>query len=145
MKKMMITFAILVSFLLSGCSVLEEVNNSLEYANKATDHINMWQDFGQEAPQLIQEAATNQEAKEELETKLNSLSEEIEAFNKTEPPAVAESIHQQIVDKNEQLKNVIDSSMTNGEVAIEKLQDSEMMTLINDLSTMMNLIEELGQ
>ncbi|TYS64548.1 hypothetical protein FZC76_18490 [Sutcliffiella horikoshii] len=144
MRKVIITFALLSSILLSGCSVLEEVNSSLEYVNEATEHINTWKDFGEEAPQMIQDAATDVNAKEELETRLNEMLVEIDEFNNTEAPAIAESVHQQIVDKNQELKNVIENAMVDGEVALEKLQDSELYTLINEVTTMMNLLEELG-
>ncbi|KMJ58010.1 hypothetical protein AB685_14410 [Bacillus sp. LL01] len=144
MRKIILVTALLSSILLGGCSILEEVNSSLEYANKATEHINTWQDFGQEAPQMIQAAAKDANAKEELEAELNSLLNEIDEFNNTEAPAVAEGIHKQIVEKNEALKGVIESSMVNGEVALDKLQESELFTLINEVTTMMNLLEDLG-
>ncbi len=144
MRKMIITFTLLSSILLSGCSMLEEVNSSLEYVNDATEHINTWKDFGEEAPQMIQEAATDSNAKEELETRLNEMLDEIDEFNNTDAPAIAESVHQQIVDKNQAIKDVIENAMVDGEVALEKLQDSELYTLINEVTTMMNLLEEVG-
>ncbi|WP_417897508.1 DUF6376 family protein [Bacillus haimaensis] len=144
MKKLLVIVAIISSVLLSGCSLLEEVNNSLEYANKATEHINTWQDFGQEAPQMIQEAATNPETKQELEAELNALLEEIDEFNKTEPPAIAADLHQQIVEKNEALEEIINNAMVNGELALEELQNSELITTINEITKLMNLVEDLG-
>lgn len=144
MKKLLVIVAIISSVLLSGCSLLEEVNNSLEYANKATEHINTWQDFGQEAPQMIQEAATNPETKQELEAELNALLEEIDEFNKTEPPAIAADLHQQIVEKNEALQEIINDAMVNGELALEELQNSELITTINEITKLMNLVEDLG-
>jgi PBP1b-binding outer membrane lipoprotein LpoB len=144
MKKLLMIVAIISSVLLSGCSLLEEVNNSLEYANKATEHINTWQDFGQEAPQMIQEAATNPETKQELEAELNALLEEIDEFNQTEPPAIAADLHQQIVEKNEALQEIINDAMVNGELALEELQNSELITTINEITKLMNLVEDLG-
>ncbi|MGM0837827.1 MAG: DUF6376 family protein [Bacillota bacterium] len=144
MKKLIVILAIISSVLLSGCSLLEEVNNSLEYANKATEHINTWQDFGQEAPQMIQEATTDPEIKQELEAELNALLEEIDEFNKTEPPAIAADLHQQIVEKNEALQEIINDAMVNGELAIEELQNSELITTINEITKLMNLVEDLG-
>lgn len=144
MKKLLMIVALISSVLLSGCSLLEEVNNSLEYANKATEHINTWQDFGQEAPQMIQEAATNPETKQELEAELNALLEEIDEFNQTEPPAIAADLHQQIVEKNEALEEIINDAMVNGELALEELQNSELITTINEITKLMNLVEDLG-
>ncbi|KPB04999.1 DUF6376 family protein [Bacillus sp. CHD6a] len=144
MRKIIISFALLSSILLSGCSVLEEVNSSMEYVNEATEHINTWKDFGEEAPQLIQDAASDTNAKDELETRLNEMLVEIDEFNNTDAPAIAESVHQQIVDKNQELQDVLENAMVDGEVALEKLQNSELYTLIDEVTTMMNLLEELG-
>ncbi|MEA3322395.1 MAG: DUF6376 family protein [Bacillota bacterium] len=144
MRNVIMTFVLLSSILLSGCSVLDEVNSSLEYVNEATEHINTWKDFGEEAPQMIQDAATDANAKEELETRLNEMLVEIDEFNNTEAPAIAESVHQQIVDKNKELQGVMENAMVDGEVALEKLQDSELFTLIDEVTTMMNLLEDLG-
>jgi seryl-tRNA synthetase len=144
MQKLFLIIAIISSLVLSGCSLLEEVNGSLEYANKATEHINTWQDFGQDAPQLIQDAVTNQETKAELEKELNTLLKEIDEFNQTEPPVIAEGVHQEIVEKNTALKEVIENAMVNGELALEQLEDSELVKLINEITSLMNLVEDLG-
>ena len=144
MRKLFIIGTICGSLFLAGCNVLDEVNSSLNYANTATEHINTWNDFGQEAPQLIKGAATNEETKAELEKELNTLLEEINKFNKTEAPAIAESVHQQIVEKNEAIKEVIENAMVNGELAIEKLENSELIKLINEITSLMNVVEKLG-
>ncbi|WP_223700883.1 DUF6376 family protein [Sutcliffiella deserti] len=144
MKKWLVILAMISTVVLSGCSLLEEVNNSLEYANKAKDHIQTWQDFAEGAPQLIQEAATNEETKAELENELNSLLSEIDTFNQTEPPAIAEDLHLQITEKNEAIKEIIENAKVNGELAVENLQNSELFTLINEITTLMNLVEDLG-
>ena len=129
---------------MSGCSLLEEVNNSLDYAKEATEYINTWNDFGQEAPQMIQEAIDNPDAKAELEEKLTVMLTQIEEFNQTEFPSIAEDIHQQVVDKNEQIKKLIESAMVNGEVALDKLENSQLLQTINELTELMNLLEDLG-
>ncbi|MBM7661786.1 hypothetical protein JOC85_002589 [Bacillus mesophilus] len=144
MRKSLISLAILAAVLLSGCSVVEDLNNSLEYTNQAMEHVDTWNSFGQEAPQLIQNAATNPEAKAELEAKLTNLIAEIDEFNQLEPPGIAEGIHQQIVEKNEALKGVIENAMVNGEVALEKLENSELLKLINEVTELRNMIEGLG-
>jgi len=144
MRKLFIIGTILGSLLLGGCNVLDEVNSSLNYANTATEHINTWKDFGQEAPQLIKDAATNSETKAELEKELNTLLDEINEFNNTEVPAIAESVHQQIVEKNEALKEVIENAMVDGELVVDKLQNSELMKLVNEITSLMNVVENLG-
>lgn len=144
MRKLLIVVAIFASIFLNGCSLLNEVNNSLDYVSRTTEHVNTWNDFGQEAQQLIQDAATNIEAKAELETKLNAMLKEINEFTNIDPPALAESIHQQITEKNEALKVVIQNAMTNGVLSLEKLKDSQMFTLINEVTVLINKVKDLG-
>lgn len=144
MRKLLIVVAIFASVFLNGCSLLNEVNNSLDYVSRATEHVNTWNDFGQEAQQLIQDAATNTEAKAELETKLNAMLEEINEFTNIDPPALAEGIHQQIAEKNEAIKVAIQNAMTNGELSLEKLKDSQMFTLINEVTVLIDKVKDLG-
>jgi hypothetical protein len=144
MRKSLIVLAIIFTVFLSGCSLIEGVNNSLDYVNEATEHINTWNDFGQEAPQLIQEAMTNSDAKAELEERVSTLLADIEVFNQLEPPAIAEDIHLKIVEKNEALKAVMESAMVDGELVLEKLENSELFTLVEEVTALMNLLENLG-
>jgi hypothetical protein len=50
--------------------------------------------------------------------------------------AIAEGVHKQIAEKSETLRDEIQSSMENGELALDRLQDSEMFTLINEITTL---------
>ncbi|MDF0728916.1 DUF6376 family protein [Cytobacillus sp. S13-E01] len=144
MRKILFVFVILSTVLMSACSLLEEVNNSLDYVNIATNHINTLSNFGEEAPQMIKEAATNPEAKEELENKLKKIKQDLEEFNKIEAPALAEDIHQKVVDKNKEIEEVINSTMVNGKLALEKLENTQIFTLITEITTFLNSLEELG-
>lgn len=144
MKKLFLTIAVLVLLMLSGCSFLGEVNDSLEYANKATDHINTLSNFAETAPQLIQEAAANGEAKEELENQLKTLMGKMEKFNAINPPTVAEDIHQQLVEKNEIIIEELNQVMVNGEVVLDKMEAAEVFTTINEITTLLNQLKELG-
>ncbi|WP_456276631.1 DUF6376 family protein [Bacillus sp. AK128] len=143
MRKLLIGVSLSAAILLSGCSVVEGINDTLEYTNNAMEHVDTWSNFGQEAPALIQDAATNPEAKEALETELTTLLTEIEEFNQSEPPAIAQDIHQQIVEKNDAIKGIIENAMVNGEVVVEKLQNSELLQFVNEMTELKNLIEGL--
>ena len=144
MRKIILVFVILSTVLMSACSLLEEVNNSLDYVNKATDHINTLSNFGEEAPQMIKDAATNPKTKEELENELKKIKQNLEEFNMIEAPALAEDIHQKLVDKNKAIEEVINGAMENGEIALEKLENTQIFTLITEITTFLNLLEELG-
>ena len=144
MRKLCLLLTITATILLGGCSLLEGMNNSLEYANAAKDHITNLTNFGEQAPQLIQDAATNPEVKQDLENQLTALKAEIEKFNNQEPPTIAEDLHKQLVSKNEAIVDAIDKAMVNGELALDKLENTELLNTINEITNMLNQIEKLG-
>lgn len=130
--------------MLSGCSFLGEVNDSLEYANKATNHINTLKDFAETAPQMIQDAAANGESKEELENQIKTLIEKMEKFNAIDPPAIAEDIHRQLVEKNMIIIKEMNQVMSDGEIILEQMESTEIFTTINEFTTLLNQLNELG-
>lgn len=144
MRKVTLFLLVIFSVFLSGCSLLEEVNSTLEYANKATEHINHLNEFGRDVPQLIQDAASNSDAKVELENQLTNLLEEINQFNQINSPEIAESVHQKIVAKNEELNVIIENAMVKGELALDQLENSTMLNLINEITKFRDLVEDLG-
>ncbi|MBY0098822.1 DUF6376 family protein [Mesobacillus maritimus] len=135
-----------VSMFLSGCSFLGEVNESLDYVNEATTHIDTLNTFAEDAPQLVQEAISDTAAREELETQLVSLQQDIEEFiNLNDVPSIAENIHQELVDKNELLLSEINKVLEDGQIAVEKLEESQLFQTVNEVTNLMNQLENLGQ
>lgn len=146
MKKINFLLIISVSLILSACSFLGEVNNSIDYVNQATDHINKLNTFAEEAPQLIENAANDLEIQKELETKLVTLKQDIEDFIKiNDVPSVAKDIHQELVVKNELLLDEINTVLQNGNLALDKLENSKIITTVNELTNLLTRIENLGQ
>ncbi|QOR68111.1 hypothetical protein IM538_08380 [Cytobacillus suaedae] len=146
MKKMKILLLIFLAMSLSACSLLEEVNNSLDYVNTATTHINNLSAFAEAAPQMMEDAVTNPEALKELETELSTLKVQIEEFIALENiPTIAESIHQELIAKNEALLAEINAVMENGNLVIEQLENSQIVTTITEVTTLLNQLENLTQ
>ncbi|MCO0597066.1 DUF6376 family protein [Peribacillus butanolivorans] len=146
MKKI-ITIAFMSILTLSGCSLLGEVNSSLEYADNATGYVSTVKEFANEVPSLSQDAATDTKSRENLEKELQLMKTEIEEFNATEPPQIAESIHEKIVSSNQQLSDGIDlylNNIENGQFDPEALENSEIMKSIENITSLANQIEELG-
>lgn len=146
MKKI-IAIAFMSILTLSGCSLLGEVNSSLEYADNATGYVSTVKEFANEVPALSQDAATDTEARENLEKELQLMKTEIEEFNATEPPQIAESIHEKTVSSNQQLSDGIDlylNNIENGQFDPEALENSEIMKSIENITSLANQIEELG-
>ncbi|PLT32999.1 DUF6376 family protein [Bacillus sp. V5-8f] len=147
MKRIITTLGLLSMLLLGGCSLLEEANNSLDYAEKATNYLDKASQFAEDVPQMAQDAVTNQEARKSLENELISMKEEIKNFNETKAPTIAEDIHNQIIEYNGKLNNGIDSylkNIENGKWDPAILQDSEIMKTVNELSSLIDKVENLG-
>lgn len=144
MKKLISILFVSVFFILSGCSFLEEANNSINYATEATEYINELSTFAEDSSSLVNEAVNNPEAKAELESKLTSLQDTIKEFNKIEAPSIAEDIHKNVEEKNQQLLDITDHVLQNGEVAVEKLKESEIYQTIDNITSLTNQIEKLG-
>lgn len=146
MKKLKALLVISMFMLVSGCSFLGEINESIDYVNEATTHINTLNTFAEDAPQLVQEAISDPVAKENLEAQLVSLKQDIEEFiSLNEVPTIAENIHQELVDKNELLLTEINKVLEDGQLAVEKLENSQLFQTVNEITDLMNQIENLGQ
>ncbi|RFU62976.1 DUF6376 family protein [Peribacillus glennii] len=147
MKRILTMFGLLSMLLLGGCAILEEANNSLDYADKATTYLDKASKFAEDVPQMAEDAVTNQEARKNLETELIAMKEEIKTFNETKAPSIAEDIHNQITEYNEKLNSGIDSylkNIENGKWDPALLQDSEIMKTVNELTSLIDKIENLG-
>jgi PBP1b-binding outer membrane lipoprotein LpoB len=146
MKKLLLTGLLAISMLLSGCSFLGEVNNSIDYVSQATEHINTLNNFAEEAPQMLKEAAADPALKQELEDRLITLKQGVEEFIAlNDIPTIAEDIHQELVNQNEALLAEINKVLENGNLALDKLESSEVFTTINEVTSLINRIESLGQ
>ncbi|KUO77029.1 MAG: hypothetical protein APF81_19440 [Desulfosporosinus sp. BRH_c37] len=119
-------------------------NETINYVDKATKQIETLRKFSEEAPQMIKVAATNADLKKKLEVELAVLKGEIAAFNQIEAPALAKDIHQKIIEKNNEIETAINKATVNGELVIEKIENSPLFQLINDVTRLMDQIEKLG-
>lgn len=146
MKKIKLMVVLFLTMTLSACSFLDEVNNTLDYVNTATEHINTLTAFSEEAPQLVENALTDPAVAQELEEKLLALKSDVEEFIALKDiPAIAEDIHQELVGNNELLLEEINKVLENGHLALDKLENSEIYTTINDAVGLLNRIQNLAE
>lgn len=144
MRKLMMLILVLSTLALSACSFFQEATAPLNYADQAKEHFDNLADFAQEAPQKIQDAATNPETKQELTDRLTALKKEIEQFNLLDAPSIASDLHRQIVDKSQVLLDEINQALAGGNLALDQLQNSPIISTISDITSFMNRIENLG-
>ncbi|RLL45483.1 hypothetical protein D8M04_11595 [Oceanobacillus piezotolerans] len=142
MKRIMIL--LVFSIALTGCSFFEETNDTLNYATQATEYFNDLSNFAEETSGLMNQAASDPAAKEELETQLLAIEKSIIEFNEMDAPAIADGLHQNLLEKNQQLLDITENVVQNGEVALEELQYSEIYQTIENITELKTQIEELG-
>ncbi|GAA0594727.1 DUF6376 family protein [Virgibacillus siamensis] len=135
MKKLLSIMVMVSIIALSGCSLLEEANKSINYATEATEYINELSTFA--------EKASNIEG-ENLKSELESLETTIKDFKETEPPSIAKDIHKELENKSQTLLDAINNVQKNGEVTIEKLKQSNVYQTIENITELKQQIEQLG-
>ncbi len=135
MKKLIISLIVVTTLILSGCSFLQEANDSLNYATETTDYINELSTFAEEAPNL---------EGQELKSRLESLKGTIKDFMEIEPPSLAEDIHKELENKSQVLLDATNKILKDGKVTIEQLKQSEIYKTIDNITQLKNQIEDLG-
>ncbi|KGX85640.1 DUF6376 family protein [Pontibacillus marinus] len=135
---------VVLALVLTGCS-LGEMNDSIDYGNDAKEHINQLKEYAEGAQERYKEASKDPEAKEKLANELKSLKDDINAFNNIDAPSIAEDLHKNIVSKNEQIIAEIDAVFEDGQLALEKVQDSKLIQTIRNTSEIINQLENLNQ
>ncbi|WP_121640242.1 DUF6376 family protein [Virgibacillus sp. Bac330] len=134
MKKVTLGLLSLSLLWLSGCALLEETTNSLNYAEEATAYVNDLNLFLEEASTL--------EA-DELRTELENLQTTITDFIDIDPPTIAEDIHEELKSRSEQLLDTTNDLMDQGEVTVEQIKDTELYRTIENIQSLQNQIEQL--
>ncbi|MBT2254706.1 DUF6376 family protein [Priestia megaterium] len=148
MKKWMLVISTAVLFMVGGCSFLEDTSSTLNYANDAKDYVSEAQKFAEEIPPLAEKAVNDDEALKKLEQKLQEMKRKAEEFNKTKAPDIASDVHDQLVQQNEKIISGIEAYEANikdGSFNPEALKNSELFQSIQDVSSIMKQIKELGQ
>jgi soluble cytochrome b562 len=142
-------FIILIGFfMLAGCGILEEANNSLTYVEEMTDYLNEAEQFANDFPGLVENAAADPSTVPALETRLKDMKTEIQEINDLTPPQLAENIHKKVEGYNEQALEGIDRALVEidkGEVHISELQNLEIVNTFNQLQEIKRNLENLGQ
>jgi hypothetical protein len=133
--------------LLTGCSLLDSVDTSLNYANEATTYVNNAASFSEKLPSLAEQAVTDPEAKASLLGELEQMKTNISTFSAIEAPSFAEDIHQRLVDYNETLEQKIDGYLEKaklGTISLDSLADSQILQTVDQIKQTLNQINQLG-
>lgn len=147
MKKISIAFLMASGILLSGCSALEGVNNTLNYATEASEYANEASAFVKEVPDLAKRAVNDEQAARELETKLEEMKTNIEEFNELEAPEIGADLHQQVVNQNNRAIEGIDlylNNMENGKLDSAVLDNTQAFKSLQEITSLIDQIKQLA-
>ncbi len=148
MKKQCIALSLAAVLFLGGCSILEDVTNTATYVKAATNYANEVDTFVSEVPTLAEQAVNNKETLLELETKLEEMKEDIKTFSELKAPAIADDLHQQIVEQSQKSKEGIDSLLNkikDGKLDPARLKNIEIFESSQGIKDIIEQIKQLGQ
>jgi hypothetical protein len=134
-------------FLLPGCSLLQEVNQTLNYGIEATDLIQDANLFAEQLPELAEQAIANPELIDNLKQELETMKERIINFNSLVPPEIAEELHNQLMGYTEMMKQEIDQylqAINDQGIDLEALKNAPILETIQNMATLLLKIEQLG-
>lgn len=146
-KKATTVWIILLAMLLSGCGILNEVNQSLNYVNQATAYINEASAFAEDITALSEQILTDPEARAQLLQKLDDMKQRIQEFNGIEPPKIAQQIHEKLVAYNETLQQGINETLEQIQTGVwnpQLLQNSGLLETIGQITTILDQLNQLG-
>lgn len=141
MKRSILWLAMtLVLLLFSGCSLANDVDQSLNYTDEASQFVNEAVTFANQLPALAQEAADNVDAKESLTEQLDKMKQRISDFNQLEAPSFARDIHEKLKGYNKTLSTQIDQYKEQVKNGVTDLKNTELSDTLKDLE---NTLEEV--
>lgn len=147
MKKLISLFLVSIFVLLSGCSLLEDANDTINYIKETTNYIGEAKTFANEVPGLVDQAI-NEANVEELETSLVTMKEEIQKFKELTPPDIAADLHQQVEEHSLKLEEGINlylENIKNGKIDPKLFENMQIVETINEMTSILDEIKNLGQ
>lgn len=147
MKKGLLLLILSIS-LLSGCSALDQVNQSVNYVSEATSYIDQASQFSSQLPELTQQAVVDKEARTQLVQELQQMQTQINQFSNVEAPGFAQDLHQKLIGYNEtlgtEINGLIDQAQA-GQITLEKVNNSQIFQTIDQINGLMNQFQQLDQ
>ncbi|WP_411344739.1 DUF6376 family protein [Paenibacillus sp. WLX1005] len=139
---------VMVAGLLSGCSALDQVNQSVNYVSEVTSYINSTSNLSQNLPELTEQALTDPQAREQLSQQLANTQSQIDNFNQLEPPAFAQDLHQQLSAYSATLGTEVNSLVDQvqaGKLTVADLNNSQIFQTVDQINGLLNQFQQLGQ
>ncbi|MDO3681830.1 DUF6376 family protein [Paenibacillus ehimensis] len=146
MKLKIMLLLVLAVGLLSGCGIVDKVNNSLNYVEEATNFINDTTRLAEQLPTLAGQAVTDPEARTTLKNELTGMKERIAKFNALQAPDFAKDVHKQLVGYNETLTKEINGyleQINNGAIDWKAIENSQFIDTLNQVTQILDKVQRL--
>lgn len=145
--KMKLMLILVSAAILTGCSVVEQIDRSANYASEATTYVDQAAEFARKLPDMAQQATTDHELKKKLVAELEAMKQRLANFNAQEAPVIAEDVHTELQKYNEKLQQDIDQVL-NGLLddipAVQAVRDSRIVQSLTEITRMVEQINNLG-
>lgn len=137
---------ILLSIMLmtSGCGIIDQVGQTVNFATETTDYLQTLTDFGQDMNTLAEQAVTDLDKRTDLKEKLLALKEQVVHYEGLQVPDYAKDLHQSIADYNATLQQGIDQALTNIEQGRAAFESTGIPDTINKINELLNQINQLA-
>jgi Family of unknown function (DUF6376) len=136
-------FISLILGVLSGCTWLDSVNNSLDYTKEAGTFITETTQFAESIPDLAQHAVTDATSMETLTKELEAMKTRITDFNGIEVPAFATTFHEKLVELNDTLLTDINGYLDQIQNGVTDFQNSNIVQTVNKINGTMDMLQNL--
>ncbi|TFE29500.1 DUF6376 family protein [Cohnella luojiensis] len=146
MKMKLALFLVVIAFL-TGCSVVEQIDRSLNYTSEATTYVDQAAEFTRKLPDMAQQTAIDPEVKEKLVAELEAMKQRVGDFNALEAPAMAADVHAKLQKYNATLQQEIDqvlNGLLNDIPAVQAIKDSQIIQTLTGITRLMEQINNLG-
>ncbi|WP_141502865.1 DUF6376 family protein [Paenibacillus luteus] len=144
MIKRSVTILLLsVMLLTSGCGIMNEVGQTVNFASETTDYLQSLTDFGQEMNSLAEQAVTDLDARVNLKEKLLALKEQVVQYEGLQVPEYAQNIHESISEYNATLQKGLDQALTNIEQGRAAFDSTGIPDTINKINELLNQVNQL--
>ncbi|UOQ95226.1 DUF6376 family protein [Halobacillus shinanisalinarum] len=145
MKKFLVLSLLLVA--LSGCGLIEEATTGLQYTEDVTAFISDAEEFSNDLPNLIEQAQNDVISFADVEERLQEFQTEIEEVQALNPPELAESIHNDLMNYTDQLETGVNEMIQAAQdqvINMEALENSSLFQAIQQIQQIQENINQLG-
>lgn len=137
---------IAVSFLLiTGCGVIDEVNQTVDYGKKTKDYVSTMAGYQDDVSNYMNKDQFTEQDLEDIKVMIDEIESEVKAFNEIEPPSVASGLHSEIERHNDQVLEAIDEAkrqMNQGQFDASAFEDLEIAKTLAELKSYRDKVDE---